>query len=66
MSICSIIEQPKTSYGKPNTMPLFHNNLLFHSPFPATEAPEMILYQIEQCQEIQTISRDPQTISQDP
>ncbi len=58
MSICLILEQLKTSYGKPDTMLLFHNDALFQSPFPATEAPEM-LYWIEQCQEIQMIAQDP-------
>jgi hypothetical protein len=58
MSICSIIEQLETSYGKPDKMFLFHNDLLFHSPFPATKAPEMLFYQIKQCQEIQTTAHD--------
>ncbi len=39
-------------------MLLFHNNALFRSPFPATEALEMLFYRIEQCQEIQTIIQD--------
>jgi hypothetical protein len=59
MSICSTIEQLETSYGKPNTMPLFYNDALFCSPFPATKAPEMLFYQIKQCQEIQMIAQDP-------
>jgi hypothetical protein len=54
MSVCSIIEQLETSYGKPDTMSLFHNYVLFRSPFLGTEAPEMLFYRIEQCQEIQT------------
>ncbi len=58
MSICSIIKQLKTSNDKPDTMSLFNNNALFHSPFPATKAPEMLFYQIKQCQEIQTIAQD--------
>jgi hypothetical protein len=58
MSICSIIKQLKTLYGKPNTIPLFHNNALFRSPFPATKAPEMLFYRIKQCREIQTITQD--------
>jgi hypothetical protein len=37
MSICSIIKQLENSYGEHNTMLLFHNNALFHSPFPATK-----------------------------
>ncbi len=58
MSICSILEQLETSYGKPDTMSLLHNEALFHSPFPATKALEMLFNQIEQCQEIQTITQD--------
>jgi hypothetical protein len=59
MTVCSILEQFEDSYGKPNTLSLFHNNTLFCSTFLATEAPEMLFYQIKQCQEIQTIAQDP-------
>jgi hypothetical protein len=59
MTVCLILEQLENSYGKPDTMSLFHNDSLFRSPFPATKAPEMLFYQIEQCQEIQTIAQDP-------
>jgi hypothetical protein len=59
MSVRSIIEQLETSYGKPNTVSLFHNDVLFQSSFPGTKAPEMLFYRIEQCQEIQTIAQDP-------
>jgi hypothetical protein len=64
MSICLILEQLKTSYSKPDTMSLFHNNRLFGSPVPATKATEMLFYQIEQCQEIQTITQKPYTPNQ--
>jgi hypothetical protein len=57
MSVCSILEQLESSYGKPDTMSLFQNNVLFQSPFLATKAPKMLFYQIEQCQEIQTIAQ---------
>ena len=63
MSICTIFEQLEHSYGKPNAMALFHNNILFRSAFPATDAPEMLFHQIEQCQEIQTIAQDPYTLT---
>jgi hypothetical protein len=56
MSLRSIIKQLETSYGKPNTVSLFHNDVLFQTPFPGTEAPKMLFYRIEQCQEIQTIA----------
>ncbi len=59
MSVCLIIEQLETLYGKPNTMLLINNDVLFQSPFPATKAPEILFYRIKQCQEIQTITQDP-------
>jgi hypothetical protein len=42
MTIRSILKQLENSYGKPDTMSLFHNNTLFRSPFPATKAAEML------------------------
>ncbi len=59
MMICIILEQLEASYGKPDMMTLFRNDTLFRSPFPATKAPEMLFYRIEQCQEIQTLAQDP-------
>jgi hypothetical protein len=59
MTTLDILEQLETSYGKPDTMTLFANNTLFRSPFPANEAPEMLFYRIEQCQEIQILAQDP-------
>ncbi len=58
MSMCSIIEQLKTLYGKPDTLPLFHNDALFHTPFLANKVPEMLFCQIKQCQGIQMIAQD--------
>jgi hypothetical protein len=42
MTVRSILEQLENSYGKSNTMSLFHNDTLFRSTFPATKAPEML------------------------
>ncbi len=64
MTMRLILEQLENSYGKPDTMLLFQNNTLFCSQFPATEAPEMLFYRIEQCQKIQTIAQDPYTPKQ--
>jgi hypothetical protein len=64
MSIRLILEQLEGSYGKPNMMTIHQNDLLFQSPFLPREAPEMQFYQIEQCQEIQTIAEDPYTPKQ--
>jgi hypothetical protein len=59
MSIHAILNQLMANYGMPDAMVLFNNNTLFQSPFPPTEAPKMLFYCTEQCQEIQTIRQDP-------
>jgi hypothetical protein len=59
MTVCLILKQLENSYGKPDSMSLFHKDTLFRSSFPATKASEMLFYQIEQCQEIQMIAQDP-------
>ncbi len=59
MSLRAILDQLMANYGIPDVMVLFSNNTLFRSPFPPTEAPEMLLYCTEQCQEIQIIGQDP-------
>jgi hypothetical protein len=64
MKILVILKQLKTSYGKPDTITLFGNDTLFQSPFPANEAPEMLFYRIEQCQEIQILAQDPYSPTQ--
>jgi hypothetical protein len=64
MSVCSIIKQLETPYGKPDTMLLFHNDVLFRSPFPGTGSPKILFYRIKQCQEIKTIAQDPYTPKQ--
>ncbi len=61
MSIQDIMTQLETSYGKPTSMALHNNNLLFCSPMTTTDAPEMLFYRIEQCQEITTLAGDPYT-----
>jgi hypothetical protein len=64
MTILVILDQLEASYGKPDTMTLFGNDTLFRSPFPANEAPEILFYRIEQCQEIQILAQDPYTLTQ--
>ena len=59
MSIREIIVQLMTNYGVPDAMVMYNNDQLFRSPFPATEAPEMLFQCLEQCQEVQTIGQDP-------
>ncbi len=59
MSIRAILNQLMANYSMPDTMVLFNNNTLFQSPVSPTEAPKMLFYRTEQCQEIQTIVQDP-------
>jgi hypothetical protein len=61
MSIQEIMTQLKMSYGKPMLMALHNNNLLLYSPMTTTDAPKMLFYRIEQCQEIATLAGDPFT-----
>jgi hypothetical protein len=64
MGVRLILEQLEGSYGKPDMMTIYQNNLLFWGPFLPSEAPEMLFYRIEQCQEIQAIAEDPYTLKQ--
>jgi hypothetical protein len=61
MSIQDILTQLETSYGKPRPIALHNNNILFWSAIATTDAPEMLFYRIEQCQEIATLAGDPYT-----
>ena len=64
MSIIDIIDQLNTTYGKPDTITLLHNDTLFRSAFNPEDAPELLFYRIEQCQEIQVLGRDPYSDTQ--
>jgi hypothetical protein len=64
MSIIDILDQLDSTYGKPDTITLLHNNTLFCSAFNPTDAPELLFYRIEQCQEIQVLARDPYSAMQ--
>jgi hypothetical protein len=59
MPLWGILDQLMANYGMPDAMVLFNNDTLFRSPFPPPEAPEMLFYCTEQCQEIQIIGQDP-------
>ncbi len=61
MSIQNILTQLETLYGKPMPMVLHNNNILFWSTMAPTDAPKMLFYRIEQCQEIATLAGDPYT-----
>jgi hypothetical protein len=43
---------------------LFVNDTLFKSPFNTTEAPKILFYRIEQCQEFMTLGKLPYTMEQ--
>ncbi len=64
MSIQDILNQLEGSYGKPSSGALFATNMLFKSPFAATEAPKLLFYHIEQCQEVMTLGKLPYTTEQ--
>jgi hypothetical protein len=59
MSIIDILAQLQGSYGKPNMMTLYTNGTLFCSLMTPGNSPEMLFYQLKQCQEIQRISKLP-------
>jgi hypothetical protein len=59
MSIMNMLDQIKTTYGKPDAMTLFANNNLFRSAFNPNDAPKSLFHQIKQCQEIAVLARDP-------
>ncbi len=59
MSIMNMLDQPETTYGKPDAMTLFANDTLFQSAFNPNDASESLFHRIEQCQEIAVLARDP-------
>jgi hypothetical protein len=63
MSI-QILNQMEGLYGKPSSALLFATNTLFKSPFDTSEAPELLFYHIEQCQEVMTLGKLPYTLEQ--
>ncbi len=64
MSIQDILNQMEGSYGKPSSKLLCITNTLFNSPFAASDAPELLFYRIEQCQEVMTLGNLPYTSEQ--
>jgi hypothetical protein len=59
-----IFNQMEDLYRKPLTVTLFANDTLIKSPLHATEAPKLLFYHIEQCQEITTLGKLPYTTEQ--
>ena len=58
MSIIDILDQLDGTYGKPDMITLLNNNTLLRSAFNPTDAPELLFYRIEQCQEVQVLAQD--------
>ncbi len=57
MSIQVILNQLEDLYGKQSAAALFANDTLFKSLFFVPEAPKLLLYCIEQFQEIMTLGK---------
>ena len=57
MSIHEILTQLEDGYGKPSSGALFATDNCFKSAFGANEAPELLFYRMEQCQEIMTLGK---------
>jgi hypothetical protein len=62
MSIQDILTQLEKLYDKPTLMALYNSDILFQSTMATTDAPEMLFYRIEQCQEIANLAGDPFTL----
>jgi hypothetical protein len=61
ISIQDILTQLETLYSKPMPMALHNKDILFWSAMAPTDAPKMLFYRIEQCQENVTLAGDPYT-----
>ena len=55
ISIKYILTQMESSNGKPSATMLYVNDTLFKSPIGANNAPEILFYRMEKCQEIMTL-----------
>ena len=59
MEIMTILDQMVSAYGHPMPNVLLQNDTLFRSVYSPNNAPEVLLRQIKNCQEIQTLGDDP-------
>ncbi len=64
MLIHEILTQLEDGYGKPSSGVPFATDNCFKSAFGANEAPELLFYHMEQCQEIMTLGKMPYTPEQ--
>jgi hypothetical protein len=61
MPIIDILDQLSTIYGQPTPAILETNDAVFLSPYLATDAPEVLFRQIEECAETALLGRNPCT-----
>ena len=64
MSIQDILDQLKSTYGKPSSAISFHNNTIFTSTFSAMDTPESLFRRIKECQEIAVLGGAPYLVPQ--
>jgi hypothetical protein len=61
MSMMVILDQLSELYGHPTSAVLEQNNCMFHSPYLATDPPEVLFRRIQDCAEIALLGCDPYT-----
>ena len=59
-----IFDQITATYGKPTPAALLQNDTLFRSVYSPNNAPEVLFWHIEDCQEVQILGEDPYTAQQ--
>jgi hypothetical protein len=61
MRVINILDQLSTIYGQPTPKVLETSNTVFHSPYSAANAPEVLFCRIEECAKMALLSRNPYT-----
>jgi hypothetical protein len=61
MQVINILDQLSTIYGQPTPAVLKTNNTVFHSPYLAANAPEVLFCHIKECAETVLFSLNPYT-----
>ena len=64
MEVREIFDQITSTYGRPTPAALFWNDMLFRRVYSPQDAPEVLLWHIEDCQEVQILGDDPYTVQQ--
>jgi hypothetical protein len=57
--VIDILDQLSTIYGQPTPAVLETNDAVFHSPYSAVDAPEVLFCKIEECAETALLSCNP-------